>query len=175
MRRVGHRPDGRVPFLVADCNALVLAEVFRPGGDDELLKDPSRRGAVLPRPPGTRPGAAPAEPRVAQRRQQVGVAAGHCEVLDAYHDRPVWRSVPGQARLRPVISGHEFFRADRPEPVTQPGERAERQPRSCRQQCRRQPGVLGGDAHDGAADGIAALEEDQVERHAAGLDPLRER
>jgi hypothetical protein len=54
MRRVGHRPDRHVAVLVALCDALMLPEVFLPGGDDELLENPARLGAVLPRPPGTR-------------------------------------------------------------------------------------------------------------------------
>ena len=37
------------------------------------------------------------------------------------------------------------------------------------------PSVLGASCRDGAADGIAALEHDQVEGHAAGLDPAGQR
>jgi len=46
--RVGHGADLVEPLLVADGDALVLAEVLVPGGDNELFDDPARVGGVLP-------------------------------------------------------------------------------------------------------------------------------
>ena len=80
MHQIRHRPDRRLPFLDALGDALMLPEVFLPGGDFELLENPSRLGAVLPRSTGTRARAAPSEPCIPQCGQQVCFAARHCDV-----------------------------------------------------------------------------------------------
>src|SRR5580698_6026655 len=67
---VGHRADRVIPLLVPLGDTRVLEKVLLPGRDDELLQDPAWLVAVLPHPPGTRPGAAPAEPGIAKCRQE---------------------------------------------------------------------------------------------------------
>ncbi len=132
---VGHGADLVEPLLVASSDALVLAEVFVPGGDNELFNDPARVGGVLPGPPGAGPGAAPTESGILQGGEQVVVESVSGPVLNGHHDRPAGRVAGCQVWLWPVPGGQEFLRRDRLEPVAQPGDRAEREPRRGCQQC----------------------------------------
>jgi hypothetical protein len=88
MARVGQGADRLQPVGVALGDPLVLAQVLGPGRDDELLHDQVGVGGVLPDPPGDSSGTTPAEPRVAQCREQVDVRSSPGPVLDADHDRP---------------------------------------------------------------------------------------
>jgi hypothetical protein len=60
---IGHRPDLVEALLVAAADAFVLAEVFIPGADDELLEHAPGIGRVVPHAPTHRarapPGVAP--------------------------------------------------------------------------------------------------------------------
>jgi hypothetical protein len=60
----------------------VLAQVLGPGGDDELLDHAIGVGGILPHSPRGRPRAAPAEPGVPERRQQLVVLSRARPVLD---------------------------------------------------------------------------------------------
>ena len=90
---VGHGADLVEPLLVADGDALVLAEVFVPGGDNELFDDPARVGGVLPGPPGAGSGAAPAESGILQGGEQVVVEP-------ASPSEPAASRAPGVSRPR---------------------------------------------------------------------------
>ena len=73
--RVRHRTDRVVPPLVPDGYTGLLPEMVLPGRDDELLQDSALLLTVLPQSPPTRPGAAPAEPGISERGEQVILAS----------------------------------------------------------------------------------------------------
>jgi len=72
---VGHRADSVVPLLVPFGDTRLLQEVLLPGRDDELLQDSALLLTVLPQSPPTHPGAAPAEPGISERGEQVILAS----------------------------------------------------------------------------------------------------
>jgi hypothetical protein len=64
---LGHRPDALETFLVAHTDPLVLAQMFLPGRDHELLDEAPRLSAIAPHSPGDGPRAPATPARVVQR------------------------------------------------------------------------------------------------------------
>lgn len=98
---VSHGPDLLEALLVAATDALVLAEVFIPGADDELLKDAHRIGRVAPHAPAHGRAAAGVAPGV-ERINEVSLKPRPWPVLDRHEHRSVSRPTADEVRVRPV-------------------------------------------------------------------------
>ena len=145
---VGQGADRIQPLLISNGDPIVLANMLRPGRHDELLDDPVRVGCVLPHSPAARTGAAPTEPGSLECDEQIVGEPLARPVLDTHHDRPTRRFVGcqegwGQSPAGTSSSGGSAGSGNA-------ARRADRgQCHAGHQHCRRQPQVLGRDAHHG--------------------------
>ena len=101
---IGHGVDLVEALLVAEADAFVLAQVFIPGADDELLEHAPGIGCVSPHPPAHRARAASGVAPGVERVEELLLAPGPRPVLDRNQHRPVGaparRRVAGPASRR---------------------------------------------------------------------------
>ena len=104
LARIGHGLDLVEALLVADADALVLAEMLVPGADDELLEDVPGVGRVAPHAPAHRacaaPGVAPGVAAPRRGRAHVPASAGTRPSRAPARRSPPHRLVAGRASHR---------------------------------------------------------------------------
>jgi len=103
---VSHGPDLLEALLVAATDALVLAEVFIPGADDELLKDALRIGRVAPHAPTHGARAAAGIAPCVERINEVSLKPRPWPVLDRHEHRSFSRPSADELRVR-LVAGRQ--------------------------------------------------------------------
>ena len=102
---VGHRTDAIKTFSIAGGDPFVLAHVFLPRRDNELLDETVGLGTVAPHTPRTCARSPAAKARIVKRLQEAVLDPNPGPVLNADHHRSTWCLLTGQLRHRPVAGG----------------------------------------------------------------------